>query len=92
MINFEPMAEKVKINPSILQWARKTAKITEEQAAAKAGVSLERYQAWERGDDFPTISKAQKLAHDFRRPFALFFFPMYHVIFSPFRISEGPDL
>lgn len=84
------MAEKVKINPSILQWARKTAKITEEQAAAKAGVSLERYQAWERGDDFPTISKAQKLAHDFRRPFALFFLPDVPRDFQPLQDFRRP--
>lgn len=89
------MAEKAYINPSILQWARKTAKISEEQAAAKAGVSLERYQAWERGDDFPTISKAQKLAHDFRRPFALFFLPEIPRDFQPlqdFRRSGSVEL
>ncbi|TNF39741.1 MAG: ImmA/IrrE family metallo-endopeptidase [Cytophagales bacterium] len=89
------MAEKAYINPSILQWARKTAKITEEQAAGKAGVSLERYQAWERGDDFPTISKAQKLAHDFRRPFALFFLPAIPRDFQPlqdFRRSGSVEL
>lgn len=89
------MADKAYINPQVLQWARKTARITPEDAAAKAGVKLERYQSWERGEDQPTIRQAQKLAHDFRRPFALFFFPSVPKDFQPlqdFRRTGSAEL
>ncbi|UZD22284.1 XRE family transcriptional regulator [Algoriphagus halophytocola] len=77
------MAEKAYINPVVLQWARKTAKMTVEDAAAKVSVKVERYESWEKGEDYPTIRQAQKLAHDFRRPFALFFFPKVPRDFQP---------
>lgn len=77
------MAEKVYINPEVLQWARKTAKMTVEDAASKVSVKVERYESWEKGEDQPTIRQAQKLAHNFRRPFALFFFPKVPKDFQP---------
>jgi len=89
------MAEKAYINPQVLQWARKTAKMTMEDAAAKAGVKLERYQSWESGEHQPTIRQAQKLAHNFRRPFSLFFFPSVPNDFQPlqdFRRMGSVDL
>lgn len=89
------MAEKAYINPKVLNWARKTAKMTAEDAAAKVNISLERYQSWESGEDQPTIKQAQKLAHVFRRPFALFFFPEIPKDFQPlqdFRKKGSVDL
>lgn len=89
------MAEKAFINPTILQWARKTAKMTEEQAASKVGVDVERYKSWETGESKPTIRQAQKLAHDFRRPFAIFFLPKVPFDFQPlqdFRKSGSIEL
>ena len=89
------MAEKAHINPQVLQWARKTAKMTVEDAAAKVNVKVERYESWEKGEDHPTIRQAQKLAHDFRRPFALFFFPKVPKDFQPlqdFRKTGSADL
>lgn len=89
------MAEKAFINPTILQWARKTAKMTEEQAASKVGVDVERYKSWETGENKPTIRQAQKLAHDFRRPFAIFFLPNVPSDFQPlqdFRKSGSKEL
>jgi Zn-dependent peptidase ImmA (M78 family)/DNA-binding XRE family transcriptional regulator len=77
------MADKAHINPNVLQWARKTARMTVEDAAAKVSVTAERYQSWESGEDQPTIRQAQKLAHDFKRPFALLFFPSVPKDFQP---------
>jgi Zn-dependent peptidase ImmA (M78 family)/transcriptional regulator with XRE-family HTH domain len=77
------MADKAHINPNVLQWARKTARMTVEEAAAKVSVTAKRYQSWESGEDQPTIRQAQKLARDFRRPFALFFFPSVPKDFQP---------
>jgi Zn-dependent peptidase ImmA (M78 family)/transcriptional regulator with XRE-family HTH domain len=89
------MADKAYINPQVLQWARKTARMTVEDAAAKSGVKLERYLSWESGEDQPTIRQAQKLARDFRRPFALFFFPGVPEDFQPlqdFRRAGSSEL
>jgi len=89
------MAEKAHINPEVLQWARKTAKMTVEAAAAKVNVKVERYISWELGENYPTIRQAQKLAHDFKRPFALFFFPRVPRDFQPlndFRKAGSTEL
>ena len=89
------MADKAYINTQVLQWARKTARMTVEDAAAKSGVKLERYLSWESGEDQPTIRQAQKLSRDFRRPFALFFFPSVPKDFQPlqdFRRAGSSEL
>lgn len=77
------MAEKAHINQEVLQWAGKTAKMTVEDAAAKVNVKEKRYESLENGEDQPTIRQAQKLPHDFRRPFALFLFPRVPKDFQP---------
>lgn len=77
------MAEKTFITSEVLKWARKSAKITVENAAKKVAVSPERYLTWEDGSDFPTIRQAKVLAKCFRRPFSLFFLPEIPKDFHP---------
>ncbi len=77
------MSDKAIVTPEVLKWARKTAKLPLEKAAASMGCSVERLQSWENGDDQPTIKQAQKLAHVYQRPFALLFLPEPPKDFKP---------
>jgi transcriptional regulator with XRE-family HTH domain len=63
------------INPEMLIWARNTVKLSVGLAAEKIGVKAEKLQSWEKGESFPTIKQLYKIAHVYRRPFALFLFP-----------------
>lgn len=69
------MADKAYITPNILKWARESARISEEVAASKVLVSVEKLNEWEEGISLPTIRQAQNLAKAYKRPFALFFLP-----------------
>lgn len=89
------MADKAYITPNILKWARESARMSEEVAAAKVSVSIEKLQSWEKGDDQPTIRQAQELAKQYKRPFALFFLPDIPRDFQPlqdFRKSGSKPL
>ena len=69
------MANRASITPNVLKWARESARISEEIAAAKVSVSVERLKEWEEGISQPTIRQAEILAKLYKRPFALFFLP-----------------
>ena len=77
------MAEKAYITPNVLKWARESARMSEETAASKVPVSLEKLKEWEEGTDQPTIHQAETLAKAYRRPFALFFLPEIPRDFQP---------
>ncbi len=77
------MADKAHITPNVLKWARESARITEEFAAAKVSVTIEKIQEWESGISKPTIRQAQTLAKAYKRPFALFFLPEIPRDFQP---------
>lgn len=84
------MADKAYITPNVLKWARESARITEETAAAKVAVSVERIKEWESGISQPTIKQAQTLANAFKRPFALFFLPQIPRDFLPLQDYRKP--
>ncbi|MDD3637506.1 MAG: XRE family transcriptional regulator [Bacteroidales bacterium] len=89
------MAEKAYITAKVFKWARESAKITEEIAASKAAVPIEKFREWETGNDYPTIKQAQKLAKAYKRPFALFFLPDVPTDFQPlqdFRKTGSKEL
>ena len=89
------MSEKANITPSVLKWARETARISEEAAAAKVSVRLERIIAWECGEEVPTINQAMTLAKAYKRPFALLFLPKIPRDFTPlkdFRKNHAQEL
>ncbi|MBF4493185.1 ImmA/IrrE family metallo-endopeptidase [Flavobacterium sp. MR2016-29] len=77
------MADLAYITPNILKWARESAKMTIDIAARKIPITVEQLDAFENGNLYPTISQAQKLAHLYKRPFALFFLPKIPRDFTP---------
>jgi transcriptional regulator with XRE-family HTH domain len=77
------MADKAYITAKVFKWARESAKMTEEIAASKVAVPIEKFKEWEIGEDYPTIRQAQRLAKAYRRPFALFFLPEVPNDFKP---------
>jgi Zn-dependent peptidase ImmA (M78 family)/DNA-binding XRE family transcriptional regulator len=89
------MAEKAYITAKVFKWARESAKMTEEVAASKVAVSIDKFKNWENGEDYPTIRQAQTLAKAYRRPFALFFLPDVPTDFQPlqdFRKAGSKEL
>lgn len=84
------MADKAFITPNVLKWARESARMTEETAAAKVPVVVDRLKKWENGTDQPTISQARKLAKAYKRPFALFFLPEVPRDFQPLQDFRKP--
>lgn len=49
------MANKAYITPKVLKWDRESARITEEIAASKVAVSVNKLLEWENGTSQPTI-------------------------------------
>lgn len=89
------MADKAYITPNVLKWARESARMSEEIAAAKVSVTIEKLKEWEAGTSQPTIRQAQTLAKSYKRPFALFFLPDIPRDFQPlqdFRKSGSKSL
>lgn len=84
------MADKAFITPNVLKWARESARMTEEIAAAKVSVPVERLKEWEAGISLPTIRQAQTLAKAYKRPFALFFLPEVPRDFQPLQDFRKP--
>lgn len=76
---------KAHINPKMLLWARKTVKLSVDLAASKIGVKQETLQSWEEGEYQPTIKQLYKIAHVYKRPFALFYFPKPPSDFKPLK-------
>lgn len=77
------MADKAYITPNVLKWARESARMTEEVAASKVHVTIDKFKEWENGSNQPTIKQAQTLAKAYKRPFALFFLPDIPRDFQP---------
>lgn len=68
------------INPRILTWARETAGLSMEDAAAKLGLTNsskasaeEKLEKLENGDDKPTRLQLMKIANTYRRPLTAFY-------------------
>ncbi len=89
------MAERANINPTVLRWARNSAKFSKSDAASKASVKEEKIQEWESGTSKPTIRQAKLLAKAYERPFAVLFLPEIPDDFQPlqdFRKKGSEDL
>ncbi|MEP0316414.1 XRE family transcriptional regulator [Hyphomonas sp.] len=61
------------INPDVLVWARTRMGLSEDDAAEKVPVKVERLIAWETKKASPTLNQARKLAKIYCRPFLEFF-------------------
>ena len=79
------MGERAFVTPSVMKWARETARMTVETAADKIGISERRIIDWESGLEKPTIAQAKKASLVYRRPFALFMLPTPPYDFTPMR-------
>jgi Zn-dependent peptidase ImmA (M78 family)/transcriptional regulator with XRE-family HTH domain len=79
------MGDKAFITPAVMKWARESAKISPERAAAKVAVTARKIHEWEQGIDQPTIRQAKLLAEMYKRPFALFMLPKPPRDFTPLR-------
>jgi Zn-dependent peptidase ImmA (M78 family)/DNA-binding XRE family transcriptional regulator len=79
------MGEKAFITPAVLKWARESARITVDQAAARAGVAAQKVNEWEEGIDRPTVRQAKILAEVYKRPLALLMLPTPPRDFTPLR-------
>ncbi|HHT9113025.1 MAG: ImmA/IrrE family metallo-endopeptidase [Planctomycetes bacterium] len=77
------MADKAYITPKVLQWARESARMSLETAAAKVSIAPEKLSEWEAGSGQPTIKQAETLAKAYKRPFAIFFLPEAPRDFTP---------
>ena len=73
------------ITPSVLKWARLSIGVSPEDAAQRAGVTVERLASWESGAAEPTVAKLRQLATLYQRPLALFFLPEPPVDFDALR-------
>lgn len=66
---------RVTVQPSVLIWARESVRLSQEEAAKKIGVSVERLQEWEAGASAPTYKQLQLLAEKYKRPVAVLYLP-----------------
>lgn len=73
------------ITPEVLAWARSSANISEDEAAHKAGVIVEKLRAWEKGSETPSLSHIRKLGIAYKRPIAVFYLPEPPKDFQPLR-------
>lgn len=86
-------AIKALVKPALLVWARDRAKVRAEDAAKAANVDLERLEAWERGDDAPTVGQLRSLAAKYHFPLAVFYLPEPPTDFAPLRdFRRLPDV
>ena len=66
----------VKIEPSILVWARETLGMSITEVANKLDKDRETVKQWEIGKTTPSLAQLEKLAYTiYKRPLAVFFLP-----------------
>lgn len=67
--------ELAPVTPEVLRWARESIGASLDDAARRAGVTVERIEAWEAGEAEPTVAKLRALARLYQRPLAVLFLP-----------------
>ena len=63
------MTTQALINRTLIRWARDRSGLTAAQVAGKIGVREGKFNAWEQGEDYPTLRQAQVLANKLYVPF-----------------------
>src|SRR5665647_2068799 len=71
---------RVPVNGVVLQWARKRAGMSEEEAAHAVNVSVDRLRTWESTGEkdersYPTLAQLRHLAARYRQTLATFLLP-----------------
>ena len=63
------------VEPSILTWARATAGLSIEEAANSLQTKPEKVQAWEEGEESPSMAQLRKMATAYKRILSDFYLP-----------------
>ena len=66
------MTVRLEVAPAVISWIRNSVGASEEEAARRAGTTVEQYRRFEAGEISPTIGQLRNLAKSFRQPFGLF--------------------
>lgn len=86
---------KALVKPELLAWARSRARVSLDDAAKAANVSVERLRRWEDGEDRPTLNQLRNLAGKYKFPLAVFYLPEPPTDFAPLRdfrrLPDQPD-
>ncbi|MGA3174365.1 MAG: helix-turn-helix transcriptional regulator [Syntrophorhabdales bacterium] len=62
----------MRINPKVLEWARKRARLSQDSLAGMIGVSKQRYLEWESGRSLPSAGELNRIAFHLRCPVLVF--------------------
>lgn len=63
------------VEPDILRWARAAAGLTLDEAAHSLQTKPEKVQAWEEGDEHPSMAQLRRMAATYRRLLSDFYLP-----------------
>ena len=64
---------KAAVKPALLEWARKSVRLSVTQASEKAKIKEEQIVQWEGGEGSPSVSQLRKLGAAYKRPIGVFF-------------------
>lgn len=68
------------VNKELLVWARSVTPFeTTLDVQGQIGIDASKIDAWEKGEDLPSINEAKKLASLYKVPFATFFYLNHRV-------------
>lgn len=73
------------VKPELLQWARKSAHLSIQQAAKTSKFEFETLEEWENGEGGPSIAQLRRLGRAYKRPISVFFLAEPPKGFSPQR-------
>jgi Zn-dependent peptidase ImmA (M78 family)/transcriptional regulator with XRE-family HTH domain len=90
------MASRIFANvaPAVLAWARESAGLSIDVAARKLAVTSDKVEAWERGEERPSVAQLRKAGVVYKRPLATFFLSEPPESVAPihdFRRLAGPE-
>lgn len=68
-------AINIPVKPDVLKWARQSAGKSVEDVAGRLSLAPSTVEAWERGEQTPTLAHVRHLATFLKRPLAAFFLP-----------------
>ena len=70
-----PRSTEALVEPAILRWARDTAGMSVDEAARSLQTHPERVQAWEDGEEHPSMAQLRRMATTYRRLLSDFYLP-----------------
>jgi hypothetical protein len=70
-----PRSTEALVEPDILRWARDTAGLSVDEAAHSLQTHPERVQAWEGGEEHPSMAQLRRMATTYRRLLSDFYLP-----------------